>query len=148
MELLNELSRDLAKKTGRDGRESFEFSDVAQPRSAFLLAYETGQAVGCGALRPFNDKTCEVKRMYARTQGHGIGREILRELERLALEFQFDRIWVETGIENQGAVKFYQKHGYEICENWGKYKGRPECICFEKILNLYRLGEVQNVATP
>lgn len=133
--LINELSSYLASKTGRDGRDSFEVADVIVPRSVFILAFENEQAVGCGAIRPFEDKICEVKRMYTRTHSLGVGTQILQELEKLAAEFKYERIWLETGVENQCAVKFYLRHGYKICENFGKYKGRPECVCFEKVLS-------------
>ena len=132
--LIDELSHDLKMKTGRDGRQSFDAADIDHPRSVFLVAYENGEAVGCGALRPIDAKVCEIKRMYSRKPSRGIGAKILKALEAHAVAFQFEVAWLETGIENQGAVKFYKMHGYKIRENYGKYKGRPECLCFEKIL--------------
>lgn len=133
--LIDELSLDLAKKTGRDGRGSFTTSDVMLPRSVFLIAMLNEEAVGCGALRPLDEKVCEIKRMYSRQRSSGIGTRVLRELEKYATEFGYEYAWLETGVENHGAVKFYERQGYRVRENFGRYKGRSECICFEKILS-------------
>mgnify|MGYP003393319091 CR=1 FL=1 len=61
--LLDELSAELERNTGRDGRGSFSLTDVMSPRSVFVVAYDGETPVGCGALRPVNDNICEVKRM-------------------------------------------------------------------------------------
>ena len=132
--LLDELSSELSLITGRDGRDSFSSQDVASSRSAFVAAYLDPCAVGCGAIRPLSDTICEVKRMYARQRGIGVGRAILEELEKRAIEFGYAAIWLETGIQNQRALSFYSERGYRIRENFGKYRGRSECVCFEKIL--------------
>ncbi|MCX6127388.1 MAG: GNAT family N-acetyltransferase [Proteobacteria bacterium] len=132
--LLNELSIDLEQKTGRDGRSSFATQDVNAPRSSFVVAYGGDEPIGCGAIRPVSDDICEVKRMYARKRGLGIGSKILSALEEIAEQFGYRFIWLETGIENQQAIDFYLKHGYQVRGNFGKYHGRPECICFEKVL--------------
>ncbi len=134
--LLDELSLDLARKTGRDGRASFAASDMDLPRSVFLVATEDGEAVGCGALRPINETTCEIKRMFTRRRSQGIGTAILKALEANAIAFGYGQAWLETGIENESAVQFYRRNDYKTRENFGKYKGRPECLCFEKILGV------------
>ena len=38
----------------------------------------------------------------------------------------------EVSLNCEEAVRFYLTHGYRVCENYGKYKGREEAICFEK----------------
>ena len=133
--LLNELSLDLEQKTGRDGRNSFAIQDVNVPRSWFVVAYDGDGPIGCGAIRPIDDEICEVKRMYARKKGMGIGGEILDALEEGAKRFRYRFIWLETGIENHQAINFYLKYGYRVRANFGKYQGRPECICLEKNLH-------------
>lgn len=132
--LINELSETLAKITGRDGRDSFSSSDVTVPRSLFLIAYQDEQPVGCGALRPVNDETCEIKRMYTREQNKGVGQRILAELEKGARDLKYKKIILETGIQNETAINFYLRNGYSICEKFGKYVGRPECVCFDKVI--------------
>ncbi|MDK2868423.1 MAG: hypothetical protein PWP38_2738 [Clostridiales bacterium] len=92
------------------------------------------EAVGCGAFRPMNDSTAEIKRMYAKEKGRGIGALILSHLEREAKQMGYSRIWLETRRINENAVQFYKDHGYQRIPNYGKYAGNALAICFEKKL--------------
>ena len=133
--LLAELGAALAAMTGSDGTASFDAKDVRGERACFLIARAAdGQAVGCGALRPLGDSVAELKRMYARP-GSGAGHSILDELERAARGFGYTEVWLETRRMNARAVAFYEKHGYCIIPNYGKYVGRPEAICLGKQLS-------------
>ncbi|MFZ6711098.1 GNAT family N-acetyltransferase [Undibacterium sp. TC9W] len=131
--LLDELSASLAAITGDSGRSSFDMQDVRVPGALFVLARdEDGKAVGCGAFRPMGEGAAEVKRMYA--QVAGVGLAVLGHLEAAAKEFGYLRLCLETRLINQRAVTFYEKHGYARIPNFGKYAGRTEAVCFEKIL--------------
>lgn len=130
--LLSALSDELFRITGNDGRASFAEDDMQVERSVFLVAVADGESVGCGGLRPLTDGVCEIKRMYARYQGQGIGSEILCRLEKYAQEYGYKEIWLETRKVNENAVKFYLRQGYRVRANYGKYVGRSEAVCFEK----------------
>jgi ribosomal protein S18 acetylase RimI-like enzyme len=130
--LLAELGAALADITGSDGSASFDAADVRGPRACFLVARAAdGSLAGCGALRPLTDDVAELKRMYARP-GSGAGADLLAALERQALAFGYRDVWLETRRVNLRAVAFYQKHGYRVIANFGKYVGRPEAICLGK----------------
>jgi len=132
--LIAELDAALAAICGDSGAKSFDANDVRGPRSVFLLAVDAaGVAVGCGALRPLEGEVAEVKRMYARP-GSGAGVQLLGELERRALHFGYRAIWLETRRVNARAVAFYDKHGYRVIPNYGKYVGRENAICLGKVL--------------
>lgn len=133
--LLEELSDALQAITGSSGRASFDPEDVQGPRALFAVARDgQGRALGCGALRPLAQDIAEIKRVYARTGGAGVGSAILAHLERRAREMGYRAIWLETRAVNHNAVRFYEKHGYHRIENYGKYAGRAEAVCFEKRL--------------
>ncbi|MBS7528501.1 GNAT family N-acetyltransferase [Fusibacter paucivorans] len=92
------------------------------------------EAVGCCAFRPMNDSTAEIKRMYAKEKGCGIGALILSHLEREAKQMGYAKIWLETRRINENAVRLYREQGYQCIPNYGKYVGNTLAICFEKIL--------------
>ncbi|MBD7910595.1 GNAT family N-acetyltransferase [Clostridium cibarium] len=131
--LMDELSQNLESITGASGRNSFNSNDVCVPRSVFVVAYdEGGQAIGCGGIRPISESIAEVKRMFAKTKGEGVGSEILFHLEKKAIEMGYVTLWVETRLVNECAVSFYKSRGYKQISNYGKYARNSEAICFEK----------------
>jgi ribosomal protein S18 acetylase RimI-like enzyme len=89
-------------------------------------------------LRPIRQKGLakigEIKRMYAREAGRGVGSSLLQALEERGRAFGYQTLWLETRRINKGAVKFYLKHGYKVRENYGPYIGRAVAVCFEKNL--------------
>jgi N-acetylglutamate synthase-like GNAT family acetyltransferase len=131
--LMNELSDVLESITGDSGKTHFKIKDVTMPRSLFVVARnQQRQAVGCGALRPLDEQTGEIKRMYVKIQNTGIGTRILAYLEMRAKELKYQVICLETRLVNQRAVRFYENNGYHRIQNYSHYIGRPESVCFEK----------------
>lgn len=132
LSLLKELSGSLIHITGNSGESSFSIDDMEVEKSIFVIARSGGKAAGCGAIRRIDDSTGELKRMYAREQGLGVGTSILNFLENKALEFGFSRLICETRKINVGACSFYIRNGFHVIPNYGKYQGRDEAVCFEK----------------
>ena len=108
--------------------------EAAHPRAGFVVARLDGEPVGCGALRCIDETTVEVKRMYVapHARRHGIARRILAELERLAAAHSYARIILETGMPQPEALRLYDASGYQRTENYGRYIGNSEAVCFEK----------------
>jgi GNAT superfamily N-acetyltransferase len=134
LSLLNELSGSLNHITGNSGESSFSINDMEDEKSIFVIARSGGNPAGCGALRRIDDSTAELKRMYAKEQGLGVGTSILNFLENKALEFGYSRLICETRKVNAGACSFYIRNGFHIIPNYGKYEGRDEAVCFERKL--------------
>jgi len=133
--LMNELSDILETITGDSGKNSFEAKDICGERAVFIIARnQAGEAIGCGALRPIDENTAEVKRMFAKCKGSGVGTQLLAYLETKAQELGYSQLWLETRLINQSAVDFYGSRGYYCIPNYGKYVSRPEAVCFEKKL--------------
>lgn len=134
--LMNELSECLQAITGNSGKNSFDAKDVCSDKAIFVIARDqSGRAIGCGAFRPMDETTAEVKRMYAKDKGKGTGSMILSYLEQQAHEFGYKTLRLETRIVNTKAVSFYERNGYRKIPNYGKYAGRANAICFEKDLS-------------
>lgn len=114
-QLMKELSAELAAlyQVG-DGSAGFKPEDVEVPRAAFLVARHNGYPVGCGALRPLDEITVEVKRMYTRPDYRraGVAQAILAEMDRLALAFGYTTIKLQTGPKQLNAAALYERVGY------------------------------------
>lgn len=133
--LMDELSQALQAITGDSGRSSFSADDVRGPRSVFVVARDpSGQAVGCGALRPLSPDVAELKRMFARRSGQGVGLALLAALEAQARALGYGQLWLETRAVNGRAVRFYERQGYRRLPNFGRYVGQAGAVCFGKTL--------------
>lgn len=99
-----------------------------------VLFYKEGVPVGCGAIKPFDAESMEVKRMYIYPEfrGCGIAQKIVEALERWTQELGYKYTILETGKRQVEAVNFYKKAGYRRIENYGQYKGISNSICFKK----------------
>jgi putative acetyltransferase len=105
--------------------------------SAFFVAYsDDGTAVGCGGLRQLDPHYAEIKRMFVTPEQRGTGSatEILAWLESYARERGWQRLVLETGIEQPDAMRFYSREGYTRIPNFGYYVDSKLSRCYEKIL--------------
>lgn len=101
-----------------------------------VVIYVNEKAVGCGAIKQFDDVTMEVKRMFVTEdeRGKGIAQKVLQELEIWAKEMGYKRCVLETGKRQKEAVAFYHKSNYKVTPNYGQYVEMENSICFEKKL--------------
>ena len=102
-----------------------------------MVAYENEIPIGCGAIKMFDTKTMEVKRMFVAPEyrGKGIAHKILIELELWTIELGYNRCVLETGINQPEALALYHKSGYKRISNYGQYEHVESSFCFEKKLN-------------
>jgi GNAT superfamily N-acetyltransferase len=102
-----------------------------------VVAYADGKPVGCGAIRAFSDDAMEIKRMYTveEYRGKGIASAIVAELEKWTYELGYNTCVLETGKRQPWAISLYEKLGYKRVDNFGKYKGVENSVCFNKSLS-------------
>ncbi len=110
---------------------------VNQPspeRGVYLIGYQDGDPVACGALRPIDDDCVEVRRMFVTTAGRrkGLARAILCELEDRAAGFAYTIMRLETGNRQLSAMALYETLGFKRIRPFGAYVNDPLSICFEK----------------
>ncbi|GAA3760685.1 GNAT family N-acetyltransferase [Salinactinospora qingdaonensis] len=105
---------------------------------AFLIAVEgqSGQALGCGALRGLDPGAAEVKRMYVvpSWRGRRLGEHLLRRLETVAVESGATRMLLETGARQPESIRLYERCGYRRVANFGPYVDRAGSLCYERAL--------------
>lgn len=88
--------------------------ELTPPAGVFLVAHLRGEPVGCGALKTHEDTPGEIKRMWVapHVRGLGLGRRILVELERRAVEAGVRVVRLETNRALVEAIALYRSHGY------------------------------------
>ncbi|MCX6396071.1 MAG: GNAT family N-acetyltransferase [Propionibacteriales bacterium] len=104
-------------------------AELAPPHGAFLVGYQDGNAVCCGALKRLDDGVAEIKRMYvvptARRQG--VARLLLHALEDVAAARGYRTLRMDTGPKHQHAIAFYEAEGYRPVPD---YNGNPLATWF------------------
>ncbi len=102
-----------------------------------VVAYENSEAVGCGAIKEWNEETMEVKRMFVPLvyRGKGIASFVLKDLEKWAAELGYKKCILETGENQPEAIRLYTKNNYNLIPNYGQYAGVEASKCFEKYLS-------------
>jgi len=93
----------------------------APPRGALLLARVDGASAGCIALRPFDDESAEVKRLYVRDafRRAGVGRALVSESIARARAAGFARLRLDTHSTMTPAQNLYRSFGFiEIPAYW------------------------------
>ena len=135
IELVKQLDAELAIRDG-DEHEFYDQFNSIQGLQQVVLAYDGEKPVGCGALKPYDKKSMEVKRMFTlpKSRGNGIASKILRELEQWAEQLNYKRCILETGINQPEAIALYHKNGYKLTPNYGQYADAENSRCFEKKL--------------
>jgi GNAT superfamily N-acetyltransferase len=122
------------KITDEDEHDFYNQFNSIDVLKEVVVTYVSENAVGCGAIKKFDNSTVEVKRMFVSldNRGTGVAQKILQELETCAKELGYKKCILETGVRQVEAVKFYKKCGYKIIPNYGQYQGMENSICFEK----------------
>ncbi|MEO8109140.1 MAG: GNAT family N-acetyltransferase [Ginsengibacter sp.] len=133
--LVKELDNDLMIRDGEEHLFYNQFNKIDSIKNA-VVAYEEGQAIGCGAIREFSEGAMEVKRMYVlpSKREQGVAAAILKELETWARELNYKSCVLETGKKQPEAIAFYKKNNYKVIPSFGQYLNVDNSVCFEKEL--------------
>jgi GNAT superfamily N-acetyltransferase len=134
--LVKLLDKELADRDGADHSFYAQFNKIDLIKNV-VVAYCDGNPVGCGAFKPYNDSSAEVKRMYVpeAVRGQNIASRVLTEIENWARETGFNTCILETGLRQPEAIALYKKMGYQVIPNYGQYAGIENSVCFQKELD-------------
>jgi GNAT superfamily N-acetyltransferase len=91
---------------------------AATEGGALLLAWDHGRALGCVALRQFDDESSEMKRMYVDEagRGRGVGRVLGEAVVQRAKDLGYSVMYLDTSVEQHEAIGLYRSLGFEECE--------------------------------
>jgi putative acetyltransferase len=127
------LDRELQVRDGKDHAFYAQFNKIDGIQHT-IVAYLDGEAVGCGAFKPFEDGAVEIKRMFVLPEHRGqrIAEQVLHELEGWANELNHTHSVLETGQKQIEAIRLYQRSGYAVIPNYGQYIGVENSMCMKK----------------
>lgn len=130
------LIAEMDDRYGTGGPSPISAEGFEQPDGCFLVAFDHGQAIGCGGFRRIGDDRAELKRMYVdpTARGRGVGRRILHALEEWAATVGYHEMWLETGAEQPEAISLYVSAGYRPTPRYGEFKDDPRSRCFRLVL--------------
>ena len=133
--LVTQLDHDLSGRYD-DGNAFYAPFNTLVKITAVVLVVEDGEAVACGAFKPFGKDGVEIKRVFVKPafRGRGFSKRVMAELESWAAEEGYLKAILETGINQQEAVSLYEGIGYRRIENFEPYVGLEGSLCYEKRL--------------
>jgi GNAT superfamily N-acetyltransferase len=139
LRLIRQLWEELGALYPEVNGPPFSPNDILGERTAFVVAWWEDEPAGCGAFQPISGEesdVAEIRRMYVEPglRRRRIARAILAELERLARECGYAVVRLETGVRQPNAIRLYETSGYRRIEPFGRHRGDPISVCFEKAL--------------
>lgn len=131
--LILELDKELAIKNGETNDFFAQYNKIDLIENV-VVAYEADKAVGCGAMKKYENGVMEIKRMFVpiEKRGKGIAGKILTELQVWAKELGYRKCVLETGDKMTEAIGLYNKRNFKIIPNYGQYANIKSSICFER----------------
>lgn len=132
--LIKELNDFFNEEWGIEVAQGYQNHHNLAEMVCAVVAYKEEEAVGCGCWKLLDEQTPEIKRMYVKptSRGTGVSSEIIKSLEKDMIEKGYQQAVLETGKDMQGAIGFYEKHGYRIIPNYGEFIGDELCVCMKK----------------
>ncbi|MEO8702574.1 MAG: GNAT family N-acetyltransferase [Kofleriaceae bacterium] len=133
--LVRELDTDLWRRYGDVQAQYAPHNTLAAPLGV-VLAELAGAAAGCGAMKRFDDRSIELKRMFVAPDHRraGVGRAVVAALEAWARELGHARVVLETGTLQHEAIGLYERLGFVRIPAFGPYVDLPASVCMAKPL--------------
>ena len=122
-------------KTGTafaDTQLDFMFEAYDKPRAAYFVIENDGKIIGgagVSQLENSNENICELQKMYflKEARGKGLGLQMIEKCIAKAIEFGYEKCYLETLPEMLVAQNLYKKVGFEyLCSPMGN-TGHTTC---------------------
>lgn len=136
--LFQEYADSLGVHLGYQGFEE-ELNNLpghyAAPAGTLILARNDGEIVGCAGVRPLDERIAEMKRLYVRPSGRGLG--LGRALAEAAIRFAtvrgYQRMRLDTLPEMTRAQALYRTLGFVAIDPY-RYSAVPGTVYLELTL--------------
>lgn len=147
---LNEVGGPELKVTLSSQKFDIEMETIqetyGEPDGGILLAFKNGIAVGVVGIKRFNEKECEVKRMFVEPESRGlkIGSLLLDKSIELAKRLNYDTIKLDTAGFMESAIKLYTDNNFVEIPAY-RLNSHPEARYFELDIRTYYHGTKANL---
>jgi ribosomal protein S18 acetylase RimI-like enzyme len=131
--LLDGLQEEYRARYGPIPDEVLPTAEFEAPDGAFIVLMDGDTTVAGGGIRRYSENICEVKRVWTHAdyRRQGLAIRVLAELEDIARELGYERVWLETGPAQPEAQALYRRLGYQLIETYGPY---PQATGFERVI--------------
>lgn len=138
-QMIVELNNVMRPLTPPEFQFQMTAEQIAESATTLFVARNNeSRAVGMGALKVHDDELGEVKRMYTRDEvrGQGVGHQILKRIEALAIEKKLKTLMLETGNVStfDAAFRIYERNGFIVCGAFLDYPDSGWSRFYEKKL--------------
>jgi putative acetyltransferase len=112
---LQDASQDAPTFKGVDEEIADLPGIFAPPKGRFLVAELDCQVVGCVALKPIDENTCELKRLYVKQQArrHGVGQALVEKIVWEARQIGYKKMVLDSHKKMAGAHLLYRMAGFK-----------------------------------
>ncbi|HEX6943844.1 MAG TPA: GNAT family N-acetyltransferase [Gemmatimonadaceae bacterium] len=107
----------------------------APPSGTLVLAFNDDDLVGCVGVRPIDDEIAEMKRLYVRPGGRGLGlgRTLAEAAIRFATVTGYSRMRLDTLPQMDRAQELYRSLGFMPIDAY-RYSAVPGTVFLELVL--------------
>ena len=108
----------------------------APPAGTLLLAFNDDDLVGCVGVRPLDDETAEMKRLFVRPAGRGIGlgRTLAEAAIRFATVTGYSRMRLDTLPQMDRAQELYRALGFMPIDAY-RFSPVPGTVFLELVIS-------------
>ncbi len=134
-QVLEEFDATGPGTTYQDADLSTMFQTYQQSRSTYFVAVLDNALIGGTGIAPLSGGQagiCELQRMYLApaSRGYGVGRLLLRRSLEAALQFGYEKCYLETLPEMEKARRMYQAARFQPLDARQGDTGHSQCHCW------------------
>lgn len=131
-ELLQEHLRNMLLLSPPESVHALDIEALRQPEITFWTVWESGELLGCGALKELDSQHAEIKSMRT-SSAHlrkGVAKNLLKHILEEARRRGYSRLSLETGSMEafEPARQLYANYGFTYCEPFADYVEDPNSV--------------------
>jgi putative acetyltransferase len=131
-ELLQEHLRNMALHSPPESVHAMDIEALRKPEITFWTVWESGELLGCGALKELDSQHAEIKSMRTASLHlrKGVAKNLLNHILEEAKRRGYSRLSLETGSMEafEPARQLYANFGFTYCEPFADYVEDPYSV--------------------